>query len=483
MKNLPRLLRTNNTSGFPNALLSDLQFDKILSSSTIAILQYPCKHSEITYRNEIFVLLDREENLARMQKLLSDLLTVERALNLLKEAKHQLDRFYRQVSVYEAYVMSCESLAFMYDLGELFAEVATCFSSEEIKTRILRMKESIQKIKNTLWKMSVGLLSFADNNWITPDYDAVSELDNIAACAKKLAFSVPTKKKQNVKVNRFLSDVICRLYTKDVDEIESEIAKFSDVDFYESTSYIPEIKFYLEIYALIQKAKNIGVPHTTAKVAKGPIYTAKKLYDVSLLAKDCDSIVPNDATFNEKEPFCFLIGANGGGKTTYLRAVGINLVLFLAGCPVFADEAEIYPFDTVMSHFPRDDRFDGIGRLDEECLRTDKMLELAEGKTAFLLFNETFSGTDDKRGFKLLSELVIRIRAKLYFGLYVTHFHEVMSLDYPVLSAEVDSIDENKRTFRIVRTKGSISSYAADILKKYGLDKDSLEARRNRDGN
>lgn len=213
------------------------------------------------------------------------------------------------------------------------------------------------------------------------------------------------------------------------------------------------------------------------------LYIARELYDVSLLAKNCENIVPNDADFTENEPFCFLLGANGGGKTTYLRALGVNLILFLAGCPVFAKEAEIYPFDTVLSHFPKDERFDNTGRLDEEQKRTEEMLNKAENKAAFLFFNETFSGTDDRRGFELLKDTAMKIAEKHHFGLYVTHFHEVMSLDYPVLSAEVDLSDANKRTFRIVRSKGSVSSYAADILKKYRLDKDSLESRRCGHGN
>ena len=110
-------------------------------------------------------------------------------------------------------------------------------------------------------------------------------------------------------------------------------------------------------------------------------------------------------------------------------------------------------------------------------------MNVAQNKVAFLFFNETFSGTDDKRGFDLLTDTASKIQEGRHFGLYVTHFHEVMSLDYPVLSAEVDLSDANKRTFRIVRPKGSSSSYAVDILKKYGLDKNSLEARRCGNGN
>ena len=479
----PRLIHKCNTTVLPKTLFSDLQLDKILSAQTIAVLQSPCNQNEIVRRNELFVLLDDEENLLRVKELLSSLLATERALHLLNDAKIPLDSYYRGAEMLEAYIASCEALASMRGLGVLFAEVANYFSSADKVSILTRMRESEQKIKNLLREMSAGLLSFADKNWLTPDYNAVSEVDNIAASAEKLGFVIPKKKKQNAKINPLFSDAICRLYADKIAQIEAEIAKYADIDFYEPTTYISEIKFFLEIHGLIQKAKKVGIPRTHAKIAKEPCCTAKELYDISLLAKNCENIVPNDADFSAKEPFYFVLGANGGGKTTYLRAVGINLILFLAGCPVFAKQAEIYPFDIVLSHFPKDERFDNTGRLDEERRRTEEMLKAAQDKVAFLLFNETFSGTDDKRGFELLKDAAAQIDERHHFGVYVTHFHEVMSLDYPVLSAEVDPTDENKRTFRIVRSKGSASSYAADILKKYGLDKNSLETRRGGNGN
>ncbi len=478
-----RLLHKCSTTVLPKTLFSDLQLDKILSAQTIAVLQSPCDQNEIMGRNELFAVLDDEENLLRTEELLSTLLTTERALLLLNDAKISLDRYYRQVEMLEAYIASCEALASMRGLGVLFAEVANYFSSADKVSILTRMRESEQKIQNLLREMSAGLLSFADKNWLTPDYNAVSEIDNISASAEKLGFTVQKKKKQNAKINPAFSDAMCRLFADQIAQIEAEIAKYADVDFYEPTSYISEIKFFLEMQAFIQKAKKLGVPTTIAKIAKEPCYTAKELYDISLLAKNCENIVPNDADFSAKEPFYFVLGANGGGKTTYLRAVGINLILFLAGCPVFTKQAEIYPFDIVLSHFPKDERFDNTGRLDEERRRTEEMLKASQGKVAFLLFNETFSGTDDKRGLALLTNTVTQISEHRHFGLFVTHFHEAMSLDYPVLSAEVDAKDKNKRTFRIVRSKGSASSYAADILKKYGLDKNSLEARRRENGN
>lgn len=483
MINAPRLLNSSNKVLLPNTLFSDLQLDKILSAQTIAVLQSPCNQNEIVCRNELFLLLDNSDNVTHVENTLSALGATERALYLLKDAIIPLDTYYRQAELFESYLASCEALALMQGLGALFADIADYYSSEAFRQLRFEMKESAHKIRSLLFEMNAGLLSFADKNWLTPDYDAVSEIDNISECSECLGFTVTKQKPQNTKINLSLSDAVCHLYSDKVAQIEVEIAKYADVDFYEPTAYISEIKFFLEIHGLIQRVTKLGVPHFIAKISQTPQYIAKELYDVSLLAKNCETIIPNDADFTENEPFCFLLGANGGGKTTYLRAVGINLILFLAGCPVFAKEAEIYPFDIVLSHFPRDERFDNTGRLDEERRRTEEMLKAAQDKVAFLLFNETFSGTDDKRGFDLLTDTVAKIAESKYFGLYVTHFHEVMSLDYPVLSAEVDSTDENKRTFHIVRSKGSASSYAVDILKKYGLDKNSLEARRCGNGN
>ena len=483
MINAPRLINNFRTISLPNTLFSDLQIDKILSSQSIAVLQHPCEPSEIVRRNELFLLLDKSENLMRVENTRSVLCATERALYLLKDAKIPLDIYYRQAELFESYLASCDALASMRGLGVLFADVADYYSSEASRQLCSEMKESAHKIRSLLFEMSAGLLSFADQNWLTPDYDAVSEIDNISMCAERLGFAVPKQKPQNTKINLSLSDAVCQLYSDKVAQIEVEITKYADVDFYEPVAYISEIKFFLEIYGLIQRAAKIGVPHCIAKISQTPQYIAKELYDISLLAKNCENIVPNDADFTQNEPFCFLLGANGGGKTTYLRALGVNLIFFLAGCPVFAKEAEIYPFDIVLSHFPRDERFDNTGRLDEERKRTEEMLNTVQNKVAFLFFNETFSGTDDKRGFDLLTDTVAKIAESKYFGLYVTHFHEVMSLDYPVLSAEVDLSDANKRTFRIVRSKGSASSYASDILKKYRLDKDSLAARRCGHGN
>lgn len=479
MTTRPKLLNYNEKANLPRQLFADLQLDKVLSEQAINVLQKPCTEGEILRREELFALLEKSENNDKLKDCLTILINAERALTLLKDAEVQLDRYRRHMEAFAAYINACESLVSLSGCGSLLADVANYFSSEEKQRTIAEISEGKNRITTLLNQMRNGLLSFADKNWLTPDCDAVSEFDHIAVCAEELGFSVIKKRRHNTKINLSMSNAVCRLYADKVIEIEAILEKFANTDFYEPLSYISEIRFFLEIHDLIRKSGRIGVPYCIPKAAKEPLYQAKELFDISLLTKNCERIVPNDADFTENESFYFLFGANGGGKTSYLRAVGINLVLFLTGCPIFAKNATIYPFDFVASHFPKDERFDNIGRLDEELKRTVEMINASDNKTAFLLFNETFSGTDDKRGFELLKNTAEQVRAAKHFGLYVTHFYEAMSLDYPALSAEIDPADQNKRTYRIVKSKGNASSYAADILKKYRLDKESLKARRD----
>ena len=232
MINAPRLLNGNSTPSLPDTLFSDLQIDKILSPQAIAVLQHLCEPSEIMRRNELFLLLDNSNNVAHVENTLSVLCATERALYLLKDAKIKLDIYYRQAELFESYLASCEALASMYNIGELFADVANHYSSEESQKLRSEMEKSAHKIRSLLREMSAGLLSFADKNWLTPDYDAVSEIDSISECAKNLGFSAPAKKPQNTKINLSFSDAVCQLYSDKVAQIEAEIAKYALHEFY-----------------------------------------------------------------------------------------------------------------------------------------------------------------------------------------------------------------------------------------------------------
>jgi len=287
----------------------------------------------------------------------------------------------------------------------------------------------------------------------------------------------PTKKRKMVlKQHHTFSDSSVELFGAEFFRLNSMLNSYTSLNFRGFFPYIRELNFYCEMRDFYISMGNRGIPYSFPKIVKEKRFTVKDLYDISLVNKECEKIVPNDTWFDKDYPFFFLTGANGGGKTTYLRSIAINMILSLGGMPIFAREGDIYPFSCVYTHFPKDERFAGTGRLHEELARTKAILSECDND-AFILFNETFSGTDDKKGYELLLETANEIKKRGIGGLYVTHFHEIQETSFPILGVTVDKSDENRRTYKITRRNNEKNSYAYDILRKYGLDRESLMER------
>ncbi|MBQ7983412.1 MAG: hypothetical protein IJ302_07575, partial [Clostridia bacterium] len=342
-----------------------------------------------------------------------------------------------------------------------------------------RLEEDLAAMQTCLSVIGTFNLSFSERAYMTRDAVPETIYDGLSAGAEALGLSVSDRRGARIRLNDALSHAISELYPEEIARFDALCAPYSAVPFDAPVAYIEELNFYFAILALCERADAMGIPMCYPVPSEQRQYLARDVYDISLFLKNADRIVPNDTYFSQEEPFFFITGANGGGKTTYLRATGINLILFLGGCPVFAREAQIYPFTGVCSHFPADERFSAGGRLTEEKQRVDTLLTRCDGET-FIVFNETYSGTDDKKGCEMTLETASAIREKGTFGLFVTHFHEVREGGYPMLNTVTEEDENHVRTFRIVRDLGITSSFADDILRKYKLDAASLAERRNR---
>ena len=72
------------------------------------------------------------------------------------------------------------------------------------------------------------------------------------------------------------------------------------------------------------------------------------------------------------------------GKSTFLRSLGVNYILAMAGMPVFADQLKISRFRLFSSMRTTDDLTHGISYFNAELIRLEELLkfckESAEGK-------------------------------------------------------------------------------------------------------
>ena len=243
--------------------------------------------------------------------------------------------------------------------------------------------------------------------------------------------------------------------------------------------YETETAFLLEIGAYFRNLAELGYPLTCPAVSEEREMILSGLVDASLAKRGMkgSEVVPNDVHMEDKGGerlnFYILSGANGGGKTTYLRACTVAALFFVTGCPVTARSGRMMAFDNIFTHFPANESFESDGRFANETARADEIMEKATEKS-FAVFNETFSGTDEKKSEEYSARLAGTMADRGTFGIYVTHIHSLTGGKIPTLAAMIDETDENRRTYKIRRVGGTTSSFAADILEKYGLDERSL---------
>lgn len=475
---LPHLLRYDASKEIAPFNLSNLGLTELFSINVQNVLCHPCGQENIQLRQELFSNLENESFKMRLSTCLMSIKKIDKLLIQKNKAANILEKNYTRLKILNQYMIACHELAALSDGGALLLDVSKYLSTSGAIRNLDNMKSDCQTVHNLLVRIQSSYLSFMDKNWVIPaeDREGESIFDKICTCATNLGLSVPENTKHTFVIDSSLVDSISLLYSNEMAAIDELLSKYEQPYLYELAILIPEISFFLEITDLCFKAHNNGIHTCIPTISNEMEYTATQLIDISLLSKT-NSIVPNDAMFVSETPFFFLTGANGGGKTTYLRAVAINLILFISGCPIFAKQAKIYPFSSIWTHFPSDEQFINTGRLGDEIKRVNEMFRYLDNST-FVLFNETFSSTDVDRGYELLIDTATKLTEGRYFGLYVTHFLEVANLTYPLLTVEVDEKSSNLRTFRVVCQRGNISSYATDILKKYHLDKESLEQRR-----
>jgi DNA mismatch repair ATPase MutS len=134
--------------------------------------------------------------------------------------------------------------------------------------------------------------------------------------------------------------------------------------------------------------------------------------------------VGNDTHFYPQS-FMILTGSNMSGKSTFLRSLGINMVLGGIGSVVCASTANIHPLPVLVSMRLSDSLADSESYFFAEIKRLKQIMDALEDKPAFVLLDEILRGTnsDDKRNGTI--EVVKKIIAKKAIGAIATHDIEV----------------------------------------------------------
>jgi DNA mismatch repair ATPase MutS len=194
------------------------------------------------------------------------------------------------------------------------------------------------------------------------------------------------------------------------------------------------------------------------------------LYDVCLALHVGERVVGNDVDA-EGLSLLVLTGANRGGKSTFLRALGLAQLMMQSGMFVGAEAFRADVCAGVFTHYRREEdaAMEG-GKLDEELARMSEIAD-AIGDGSVLLCNESFASTNEREGSAIARQVV---RALVDAGvriLFVTHLFDLADGFYregaaTTLFLRAGREPGGRRPFRLSEGRPLSTSFGADTYER-----------------
>lgn len=126
-----------------------------------------------------------------------------------------------------------------------------------------------------------------------------------------------------------------------------------------------------------------------------------------------------------------ITGSNMSGKTTFLRTLGVNMMLFRAGAPVCATHMQASLLRVYTSMRVRDDVSEGISTFYAEILRIRQMMEDSRKQEPMLvLVDEIFKGTNSADRVMCAKTAIARLHLPWVITLVSTHDFELCELEH-----------------------------------------------------
>jgi hypothetical protein len=150
-----------------------------------------------------------------------------------------------------------------------------------------------------------------------------------------------------------------------------------------------------------------------------PCFIAEQLGHPLIPSAKC---VRNDVSLCGETKVLLISGSNMSGKSTLMRAVGINTVLAMAGAPVRARRLQLTPLQIGASILINDSLQEGSSRFYAEITRLRHICDLAENNPPVLfLLDELLQGTNSKDRLIGAEGVVRALMASGAIGLISTH--------------------------------------------------------------
>ncbi len=239
-----------------------------------------------------------------------------------------------------------------------------------------------------------------------------------------------------------------------------------------------ELAFYMGCLNLYERLTQLGEPVAFPQPAPADAaqFSATGLYDVALALTVDRRVVGNDISASGKL-LVLITGPNQGGKTTFLRSVGLAQLMMQSGMFVPAERFSSSVCTGLFTHFKREeDKTMESGKFEEELRRMSRIVDHL-GPHAMLLCNESFAATNEREGSEIAWQITRSLLEHDIRIFYVTHLYEYARRGYEsegerCCFLRAERLPDGTRTFKVREDRPIETSYGADLYYRiFGVER------------
>jgi len=272
------------------------------------------------------------------------------------------------------------------------------------------------------------------------------------------------------------------LKNKGIRSVTNVVAQSVDhIDNFFNTLRI-ELAFYIGCLNLYKQLVQIGEPvcfplPTTINEKQ---HSFNGLYDICLALTTKQKVVGNAVNANNKA-LVIITGANEGGKSTFLRSIGLAQLMMQCGMFTPAEAFSANVCDGIFTHFKREEDVTmKSGKLDEELERMSEIVDHLRSKS-ILLFNESFAATNEREGSEIARQITSGLLDKGIKVFFVTHQYEFAYGYYDkkmenAIFLRADRKADGTRTFKLIDGEPLQTSYGEDLYNRIFIKEQSSES-------
>lgn len=267
-----------------------------------------------------------------------------------------------------------------------------------------------------------------------------------------------------------------------IKNLEYEIFSKVREEVIKQSPYVEETARWVAILDAITSIAQISVEKGWKKpeiTESYDMYLEEAVHPV--VASNYPEFVPNSIKFDRDNFIHIITGPNMSGKSTFIRQVGLIVLLAHVGCFIPASSGKIPITDAIYTRIGSGDNLSkGLSTFMVEMLEVSNILHNATEKSLIIL-DEVGRGTSTYDGISIawaLCEKIAKdIKAKTLFS---THYHELTEIEKEIrgvknyFMAVVEEKDSIRFLYKILEGK-SDKSYGIHVAKLAGLPQDVID--------